>query len=154
ELAIANDDRAIVRMLLADRGWVDHAGRTHGRWGGGLHAALLLGRDVAMIDELITGGASIAARDRDGRTPLAIAIRTNHVAAVDALRRAGANERDADAIDRVLNACIAGTPTARPDGTYRISDHQHLAWAIRRGHTAAIPALLAVGLDPNVAEDD
>lgn len=154
EEAVVCDDRAIVRLLLEHHGWVDTAGRTHGRWGGALHAALLLGRDVAMIDALLAGGASVAARDRDGRTPLAIAVRTAHEAAATSLRRAGASDREVDDLDRALGACIAGGRPARGSWTLRISDHQHLAWAIRRGHEAAVPALLALGLDPNVADDD
>ena len=153
ELAIERDDRAIVRALCAHAGWVDTAGRAFGRWGGGLHAALLLGRDVAMIDELLAGGASIAARDRDGRTPLQIAVRTAHDDAAAALRRAGASDGELEAIDRALGACIANGERVAAVPTRR-SDHQHLAWAIRRGHAAAVPALLALGLDPNVADDD
>jgi ankyrin repeat protein len=32
--------------------------------------------------------------------------------------------------------------------------HQLLSWAIRRGKTHAVPALLALGLDPNVPDTD
>lgn len=155
ELAIARDDREIVRALLAHGAWVDTAGRAFGRWGGGLHAALLLARDLAMIEELLGGGASPAARDRDGRTPLAIAVRTAHDAAAAALRRAGASDAaEVDDIDRALGACIAGAPPGRLVGALRRSDHQHVAWAIRRGRTAALPALLALGLDPGIPDDD
>ncbi len=152
--AILRDDRAIVRELLAHAGWVDTAGRAYGRWGGGLHTALLLGRDVAMIDELLAGGASVAARDRDGRTPLSIAVRTFHQEAWVALRRAGARDEEVDDVDRMLGMCIAGNHPARVTGRLRRSDHQHVAWAIRRGHLGALPALLAVGLDPSIPDDD
>ena len=160
EAAIARDDREIVRALLAHGGWVDTAGRAFGRWGGGLHAALLLARDAAMIDELLAGGASIAARDRDGRTALAIAVRTAHEPAAAALRRAGASDAaEVDDVDRALGACVAGVRPAgagagRPARALRRSDHQHVAWAIRRGRLAALPALLALGLDPDVPDDD
>ncbi len=154
EQAIARDDRAIVTLLLEHRGWVDTAGRSYGRWGGGLHAALLLGKDLAMIETLLAGGASIAALDRDGRTPLAISVRTANEAAAAALRRAGASDAEVDALDRALGACIAGGRPAREAWQLQISDHQHLAWAIRRGHEDAVPALLALGLDPDVADDD
>ena len=153
EEAIVRGDLEIVRMLLDARGWVDTAGREHGRWGGGLHAALLLGKDLAMIEALLAGGASVAARDRDGRTPLAIAVRTANDAAAAALRRAGASDAEVDDLDRALGACIAGGHPARGAWKPRISDHQHVAWAIRRGHAAAVPALVALGLDPNVADD-
>lgn len=154
EQAIARDDREIVRLLLDAHGWVDVAGREFGRWGGGLHTALLLERDLAMIDTLLAGGASIAARDRDGRTPLAIAVRTANDTAAAALRGAGASDAEVDDLDRALGACIAGGHPARGAWQLRISDHQHLVWAIRRGHQAAVPALLALGLAPDVPDDD
>src|SRR5262245_8135999 len=84
EEAVARDDRAIVPVLLAHRAWCDTAGRPYGRGGGAIHAALRVGRDVAMIELLLAGGASITARDRDGRTPLAIAVRTAHADAAAA----------------------------------------------------------------------
>jgi ankyrin repeat protein len=154
EDAIARDDRETVKILLEHRAWVDVAGRANGRWGGGLHTAIWLGRDVALIEQLLAGGASIAARDRDGKTPLAIAVRCAHEAAAAVLRRAGASDDEVDDADRALGACIAGGKAERPARAWRLSDHQHLAWAIRSGHLAAVPALLALGLDPNVAADD
>nr|HEX4313392.1 ankyrin repeat domain-containing protein [Kofleriaceae bacterium] len=156
EQAIVRDDREVIRALLDCGAWVDFAGRQHGRWGGALHAALLLGRDAALLELLLAGGAAIDARDRDGRTAYAIAIRTAHAAAADVLRRAGARADDADDLDRALGAAITGAPGAgAPLATARrISDHQHLAWAIRRGHADAVPRLLALGLDPDVADDD
>lgn len=154
EMAIANGDVAIVRALLARRGWVDTAGRAHGRWGGGLHTALLVEAGMPMIETLLAGGASIAARDRDGRTPLAIAVRVANDDAAALLRGAGAAESEIGEIDRALGDAIAGHAPARLPGQLRTSDHQHLAWAIRRGHHAAVQALLAIGLDPNVADDD
>ena len=152
--AIASDRRDIVRELLAHHGWVDTAGRRFGRWGGGLHTALLLGRGIEMIEDLVRGGASIDARDRDGRTPLAIAVRTANDAAEATLRRAGASDAEVDELDRRLGACIRGVRPERGARALRRSDHQHLSWAIRRGHFAALPALLALGLDPDVPDDD
>jgi len=152
--AIANDRRDIVRELLLHHGWVDTAGRQFGRWGGGLHTALLLGRGIEMIDELLRGGASVGARDRDGRTALAIAVRTANDAAAAALRRAGASDAEVDELDHRLGACVRGAHPAPVATALRRSDHQHVSWAVRCGHVAALPALLALGLDPDVPDDD
>src|SRR5262249_24561362 len=141
------------RALLAHGAQVDHAGRWWGRGGGALHAALLLGRDVAMLELILAGGASLAARDREGHTPLAIAVRVARDDAAALFRSRGAHDDDVADADRLLGACIRGE---HPTGTARwhIGDHQHVCWAARSGHTAAIPALLALGLDPNMRDDD
>jgi ankyrin repeat protein len=153
EIAVERDDRDTARILLAHGAWVDHAGRRWGRWGGALHAALLLGRDLAMLEVLLDGGASLAARDREGHTPLAVAVRVARDDAAVAFRSRGARDDEVSDADRLLGACVGGE---RPAGTaaWRTSDHQHLCWAVRSGRVAAIPALLAIGLDPDVPDDD
>ncbi len=153
EIAIERDDRDTARILLAHGAWVDHAGRRWGRWGGALHAALLLGRDLAMLEVLLDGGASLAARDREGHTPLAIAVRVARDDAAAVFRSRGARDDEASDADRLLGACVRGE---RPAGSaaWRTGDHQHLCWAVRSGRVAALPALLAIGLDPGVPDDD
>ena len=153
EIAVERDDRDTARILLAHGAWVDHAGRRWGRWGGALHAALLLGRDLAMLEVLLDGGASLAARDREGHTPLAIAVRVARDDAAAAFRSRGARDDEASDADRLLGACVRGE---RPAGraAWRSGDHQHLCWAVRSGRVAALPALLAIGLDPDVPDDD
>src|SRR5215467_686369 len=156
EIAVERDDRETARILLTHGAWVDHAGRRWGRWGGALHAALMLGRDHAMIEVLLDGGASLAARDMEGHTPLALAVRVARDDAVALFRARGARDDEVCDGDRLLGACVRGE---RPTGTagtpaWRWSDHQHLCWAVRSGHVAAIPALIAIGLDPNVLDDD
>lgn len=139
EIAVERDDRDTARILLAHGAWVDHAGRRWGRWGGALHAALLLGRDLAMLEVLLDGGASPAARDREGHTPLAVAVRVARDDAAAALRSRGARDDEVRDADRLLGACVRGE---RPVGTaaWRTGDHQHLCWAVRSGRVAAIPA--------------
>src|SRR5215468_4272224 len=153
EIAVERDDRETARILLAHGAWVNHAGRRWGRWGGALHAALLLGRDLAMLEVLLDGGASLAARDLEGHTPLAIAVRVARDDAAAAFRSRGARHDEVSDADRLLGACVRGE---RPAGTaaWRYGDHQHLCWAVRSGQIAAIPALLAIGLDPDVPDDD
>jgi ankyrin repeat protein len=154
ESAVLGDQPAIARLLLAAGAWPDHAGRRWGRWGGCLHAALLLGRGVAMLELLLDGGASVGARDGEGHTPLQVAVRTARDDAAALLQRRGAREVDVTATDRLLGECVRGERPSRRVGRPRCSDHQHLSWAARRGHAAAIPSLLAIGLDPNVPDDD
>jgi ankyrin repeat protein len=153
EIAVERGDHQTARVLLAHGAWVDHAGRRWGRWGGALHAALWLGRDGAMLEVLLDGGASLAARDLEGHSPLAIAVRVARDDAAALFRGRGARDDEVSDADRLLGACIRGEP---PTGTtaWRCGDHQHLCWAVRSGHSAAIPALLAIGLDPDVPDDD
>ena len=151
EMAIEADRRDIVQLLLEHDALVDRAGRRYGRWGGGMHAALLLGRGPAMIETLLRGGASIAARDAEGRTPLAIAVRTGDDASAELLRRAGASDTEVDDIDRALGF-VAPLPAAHR--AFTIADHQHVSWAIRRGRFDLVPRYLLMGVDPNVPDDD
>jgi ankyrin repeat protein len=153
EIAVERDDRETARILLTHGAWVDHAGRRWGRWGGALHAALMLGRDHAMIEVLLDGGASLAARDMEGHTPLGLAVRVARDDAAALFRSRGACDDEVSDADRLLGACIRG---GRPAGTavWRHGDHQHLCWAVRSRHIAAIPALLAIGLDPDIPDDD
>lgn len=157
ELAVERGDRAIAQLLLAHGAWVDFAGRQWGRGGSALHSALLLGRGAAWIELLLDGGASIAARDRDGRTALAVAVRTADDDAAARLRGRGAHDSEVSSLDRALGACVRGVPRAPWDGPLRPSDHQHMCWVIRTARVDAAPAvsaLLGLGLDPNVADDD
>jgi ankyrin repeat protein len=150
EMAIEADRRDIVQLLLEHAALVDRAGRRYGRWGGGMHAALLLRRGAAMIEVLLGGGASVAARDAEGRTPLAIAVRTGDAASAGLLRLAGASDREVDDVDRALG----GAALHEPHRPFTNADHQHVSWAIRRNRIELVPRYLAMGLDPNVADDD
>jgi ankyrin repeat protein len=154
EVAVERDDAEAARLLLAYGAWPDRAGRRWGRWGGCLHSALLLGRGVGLMEVLLAGGASVTARDAQGRTPLAIAVRTDRADAADLLRRHGAGDAEVSEIDRLLGACVRGERPAAPATRLVRSDHQHLCWAVRTGHVASLPALLALGLDPDIPDDD
>jgi len=153
EIAVEADAADLAGLLLAYGAWPDHAGRAWGHHGGCLHGALMLGRGLPMLDVLLAGGATVEARDRDGRTPLAIAVRTGATTAAELLRRHGARDADVSDVDRALGACVLGDAARGPHRLGR-SDHQMLCWAVRRGHVEAVPALLALGLDPNIADDD
>jgi len=147
--AVERNDLEAARVLL------DH-GKRLGWETAGEHVerALLLGH-VEMIEVLITGGAPLTCRGREGRSLLATAVRTGQSDAAALLRRFGANDLDVDDLDRALGACMLGvSPTG--DGSRRFveSDHVLLSWALRRGKAEAVPALLALGLDPNVPDGD
>jgi len=62
-----------------------------GRGGGALHAALWLGRDAAMLEVLLDGGASLAARDLAGHTPSRSAVRVARDDAAAVFRSRGAS---------------------------------------------------------------
>lgn len=163
EVAVFHDDLAGVRLLLAYGAHPTAAGRWWGNLGSCLHAAILLGRDGPLLDALLAGDVDLAAVDRDGRTAYAVAVRTAHDTAAAALRARGASEAELDDIDRVIAACVRldradldRRLAAAPDlpDRYRYTDHLMLGWAIRRRRFAAVPLLLAAGLDPNVADPD
>ncbi len=147
--AVERNNRDAARVLLEHGkklGWE--------AWGGHVESALLLGH-VEMIDVLLSGGAPVAYRGREGRSLLATAIRTAQTEAAALLRKHGANDVDVEELDRALGACVLGVSPTR-DGPRRFvgSDHMLLSWALRRGKTDAVPALLALGLDPNVPDGD
>jgi ankyrin repeat protein len=153
EIAVERDDRDAARLLLARGAWVDQAGRRWGRGGSALHAALLLGRDLAMIELLLDGGASLSVRDPQQHTPLAIAVRVARGDAEALFRSRGARDEEASDGDGRLGACLRGEHPAGT-ATWHRSDHQYLCWAVRSGHVAAISALLAIGLDVDARDDD
>jgi ankyrin repeat protein len=133
----------------------------HGRslgweaWGGrAVERALLLGR-IAMVEALLSSGAPATHRGRDGRSLLAMAIRTGQSEAASLLRQYGASDADVTDVDRALGACWLGVSAPRDAQRQWVrSDHLLLSWAIRVGKTHAVPALLALGLDPNVPDDE
>lgn len=106
-----------------------------------------------MLEVLLDGGASIATRDIEGHTPLAIAVRVARDDAAALFRSRGAHDTEASDADRLIGACVRG---ARPTGTARWGrgDHRHVCWAVRTHHIVAIPALLANGLNRDVSDDD
>lgn len=163
EAAVFHDDAASARLLLAHGAHPTAAGRWWGNLGSCLHAAILLGRGGPLLDALLASDVDLAAVDRDGRTAYAVAVRTGHDVAAAALRERGASAAGLDDVDRVIAACVRldradvdRRLAAVPDLStrYRYTDHLMLGWAIRRRRFAAVPLLLAAGLDPDVADPD
>src|SRR5215467_11034048 len=116
---------------------VTEALKTAQRWELREALEIAVERDDAMIEVLLDGGASLAARDMEGHTPLALAVRVARDDAAALFRSRGACDDEASDADRLLGACIRG---GRPAGTavWRHGDHQHLCWAVRSRHVAAI----------------
>jgi ankyrin repeat protein len=162
EAAVFHDDAASARLLLAYGAHPSAAGRWWGNLGSCLHAAILLGRGGPLLEALLDSDVDLAAVDRDGRTAYAVAVRTGHDVAT-ALRERAPSAAGLDDVDRVIAACVRldrldldRRLAARPDVStrYRYTDHLMLGWAIRRRRFAAVPLLLAAGLDPDVADPD
>jgi len=163
EVAIAAGDSGMAGALLTYGAHPDQAGRWAGRNGGCLHAALMLGRDTAFVELLIAGGASVKSRDRDGRSPLEVAVQLGADEAAAVLRKHGASEQEIDSRDRLVGACVRGDAAllesllaGEPELAERCrpSDVQVVCWAARNGKTAALERLLEVGLAPSTVDDD
>ncbi|MCC6197988.1 MAG: ankyrin repeat domain-containing protein, partial [Burkholderiales bacterium] len=121
----------------------------------GLFAAAAAG-DVAAIPKLVAGGASVHAKDRNGRTPLIVAAFGKQRDAMRALVAAGAdpNVLDNDRYDMVTIAAVADdvptlqaalalgnratNVTSRYDGTALIA-------AAHLGHVEVVRVLIKAG---------
>ena len=157
--ALQYDDADLTRLLLehgGDPNW------TMGRWGfdgNCLHEAVVLDNSPAVLTALLEHGAQPDFRDRNGRTPLAIATCLNRHALAGVLRDHGARDDAIRDVDRWVGACLAGDKGAVSDrvadkDALLAADHLWLARAIRTGVGDAVPLLLAGGLDPNAMDDD
>ena len=158
--ALPFDDVELTRRLLragADPNW------TMGAWGFGgncLHEAVALGVRPAVLEALLEHGAQVEFHDRDGRTPLALAVCLDRGAAAGLLRAAGAGEGEVRDVDRWVGACFAddgararGLLTAGI-GELRPADHLWLCRAARNGDAQAVALLLRGGVDARSVDDD
>ena len=154
------DDDALTRRLLeagGDPNW------TMGAWGFGgncLHEAMVLGVGPAVVGALLKHGAQVAFRDRDGRTPLALAVCLNRGTLAELLREHGAQEDAVQQVDRWVGACFAhdreraaeilssGAVSLRP------ADHLWVCRAARSRDAKAVAMLLAGGADVRAVDDD
>ncbi len=125
-----------------------------------LHEAVVLDAGLPVIRALLDHGAEVGARDRDGRTPLALAVCLNRDAAAALLRQRGARESDVREADRWVGACFAHD-RARADRmlssgavSLRPADHLWVCRAARAADTQAVALLLAGGADACAVDDD
>ena len=106
--ALRYNDEELTRLLLesgGDPNW------TMGIWGckgNCLHEAAMLDNDPAVVEALLAHGAQVDFRDRDGRSPLAVAVCLNRHALAALLRAHGAKEDAVRDVDRWVGACMAG----------------------------------------------
>ena len=136
---------------------------TMGAWGFGgtcLHEAVVLDVGLPVLRALLDHGAEVRARDRDGRTPLALAVCLNRDGAAALLRQRGARESDVRETDRWVGACF-GHHRARADRilssgavSLRPADHLWVCRAARAADTQAVALLLAGGADACAVDDD
>jgi ankyrin repeat protein len=159
---VERDDAAGVHLLL-DHGASPSNGGGWGRGGTMLHFALLRGAGEEVVRLLLERGVRTDARDRDGRTAYAVAVRCGRDDAVALLKQHGAPDDDLGIADRIIAACLRGDvdavrreTTAHRDlaATFLRTDHQMLSWVIRSGQREAVPLLLQAGLDPDIPDDD
>ena len=141
----------------ADPNW------TMGAWGFGgncLHEAVVLGVRPAVLEALLEHGAQVESHDRDGRTPLALAVCLERRAAAGLLRAAGAGEGEVRDVDRWVGACfardgkLARGMLAAGIGELRPADHLWLCRAARNGAAQVVALLLQGPVDARSVDDD
>ena len=152
------DDVDLVDLLLEHDGDPNWNMGTWGFKGTCLHESVVLDNRVAILERLLDKGARVDARDRGGRTALALATCLNREDHAVALRRHGARDSEVRNIDRWIAACFAGDvgdalQRAAPAALTEV-DHVWLCRAIRDGNTDAVPLLLGGGADPDAVDDD
>ncbi len=183
--ALQFNDVDLTRLLLEHDGDPNWTMGTWGFDGNCLHEAVVLDNAPVMLEALLDHGAQVDFRDRDGRTPLALAVCLNRHALAALLRERGAKDDLVRDVDRWVSACFAGdSRTARKlaaahpaqdeamlrgsvassddrnaaraklAARFVPADHVWLCRAIRSDVAAALPLLLAGGLDPNAVDDD
>jgi ankyrin repeat protein len=155
--AAMRGDRAAVRAALARKADVNIAqidGSTALHWAAEHD-------DIEMADVLIRAGARVAARTREGVTPLQLAATNGSAPLIDRLLKAGADPNAAltSAGDTALMmAARTGTTDAiralveagaNVNGTESWGGTTALHWAVSEGHADAAKALIAAGADVN-----
>lgn len=118
--------------------------------------------DVSLAEMLVTRGADVSRRRRDGRTPYAVARLHGNAGVADWLLEHGAADEVSD-IDRLVAACgrgdragAEGMLAARPGLRGEIGSEHYIALiqAAERGDVAVIECLLACGFDPDNGDDE
>lgn len=106
--ALRWNDADMINLLLRNDGDPNWNKVTWGFDGACLHEAVVLDAAPAIVQALLAHGANVEQPDRDGRTPLAIAVCLNRQAIADLLREHGASEEGIRPVDRWVSACLAG----------------------------------------------
>ena len=129
-----------------------------------LEEAIRRERDGSFIDLLLGDDARPELTQPVRRAAYRLALRHGHQGALEVLRRRGADDAEVTAVDRMIAAAVtedrpalqrlvAGTGPDRRR-VFGGDDHRMLSWVVRQGHLAAVPLLLELGLDPDVADKE
>lgn len=109
--ALHFNDLAWVRLLLEHDGDPNWTMGIYGFKGNCLHEAVVLDNDAAILRALLAHGAHVSFKDRDGRTPLALATCLNRDALAAVLREHGVGREEVRWVDRWVSVCLAGDAT-------------------------------------------
>jgi ankyrin repeat protein len=149
----------MVRLLLAHGANPDWTKGSLSCGGTTLHEAIALGCPDEILELLLDARAARDFLDRDGRTPLAFAVRLGAVSAERILRGRGADDAQVAPVDRWVGACFqedehAAATLLRERFELTRAEHQLVPRAIRSGKPLAVRLLLAGGARPDVPDDD
>ena len=144
---------------------LEHGADANLAWGldeeGPLHVAARRW-DVAMVDALMSHGADLHRRRKDGRTPHALAELHGNREVADRLLALGAHD-ELSSLDRFVAACARGDRRdaasmleAQPSLRDELSPEHHrlLHRPAESGDTAALEAMLTSGFDPDARDQD
>lgn len=113
--------------------------------------------DVPVVEAMVSRGADIERRRKDGRTPYAVAELNGNRAVADWLLAHGASPELSE-VDRLVSACSRGDRAAaeallakHPGLKDDITDDHYIAFhqAAERNDVRALETMLAAGFDPN-----
>ena len=148
-------DVEVVKLLLehhADPNW------SMGAWGfkgNCLHEAVVLNAGPPIVQALLEHGANVDQPDRDGRTPLAVAVCLNRHALAALLREHGASEDGVRTVDRWVSACVSGdADAARRLATQQSGEADAVATLHRATATAEERAAARARLAPRFRQVD
>jgi ankyrin repeat protein len=118
--------------------------RTH------LHKAVMMGRDLKLIEKMIAAGADINTPDGRGFTSYRFAVRFGHDDIRNLLEKLGAKTSDATAEDQALFACVHGNDSgAWIQNADEAADV--LCAAAGRNDVNAVKRLLDAGVSPSLS---
>jgi len=115
---------------------------------------------TAIAEQLLTAGARVNMRDRDGDTALSVAIRQNYAAIVRLLLDSGVDDEIRQ--EAWLQALTANCPEilelfitrGMPLDSPTLSGETPLILAVERGNLGSVQTLLQAGANPNISTEE